>query len=230
MNRLLASLVVTALAGLAPGLVRAHVSIVSGPARADTTQEVTFGVGHGCEGADTYRVEVQIPAGVTSVRPLTSDFGAVELTPNDDGSIAMVSWQKPDEELLASDTQYYKLVVRLKAPDEPFTTLHFPTRQTCRAEDGTELTVDWVGLDESDESIEPAPALTIVPPSFPGWNRFTVPRALDELETFFGTAQIVWQGSSAYSVNPTTMELIAETDGVTPLTALAAGAQIWVKY
>ncbi len=230
MNRPFASLVLAALAGLAPRLAGAHVSIASGPAVADTTQEVTFGVGHGCEGADTFRVEIQIPAGVTSVRPLTSDFGAVELTLNDDGSVAMVSWQKPEEELLPSDTQYYELSLRLKPPEAPFTTLHFPARQICRAEDGTELTVDWVGLDESDDTVEPAPALHLVPPSFPGWNRFTIPTALDDLETFFGRAQIVWSGSSAYSINPTTMQLVAETEGVTPLTALAAGAQIWVRY
>ena len=34
-----------------------HVSVASGPAFANTTQEVTFGVGHGCEGADTSSVE-----------------------------------------------------------------------------------------------------------------------------------------------------------------------------
>ena len=47
----------------------------SGPGFANTTQEVSFGVGHGCSGTDTYSVRIEIPAGVTSVRPETSDFG-----------------------------------------------------------------------------------------------------------------------------------------------------------
>jgi hypothetical protein len=230
MGRLHASLVVTALAYLTPEPASAHISIASGPAIANTSQEVTFGVGHGCEGADTYRVEVQIPEGVTSVRPETSDFGPVELMSDDAGRVVMVAWQKPEAALLPADTQYYKLTLRLKAPDEPFTSLHFPARQTCRAEDGTDLVVDWIGLDESDETVEPAPVLHVVPPSFPGWNRFTVSAAIADLGVFFDDALIVWRGSSAYSVNPTTTELIATTEGVTPLASLDAGDQIWVKY
>jgi hypothetical protein len=231
MNPIYTSFALSALVCLTPALARAHVSITSGPAIANKTQEVTFGVGHGCAGADTYRIEIQIPPGVTSLRPMTSDFGPVEIMTGDDGAVLMIAWQKPEDELVAADTQYYKLTLRLKAPDEPFTTLHFPTRQTCRAEDGTETVVDWVGLEEgASEEVEPAPALLVVPPSFPGWNRFTVPAAIDDLSVFFEQALIVWRGSAAYSANPTTSELIATTEGVTPLGALAAGDQIWVKY
>jgi periplasmic copper chaperone A len=231
MNRILAPFVFSALACLTPGLARAHVSITSGPAVANKTQEVTFGVGHGCAGADTSRIEIQIPSGVTSLRPMTSDFGPADIMTDDDGAVIMIAWQKSEEALLPADTQYYKLTLRMKAPDEPFTTLHFPTRQTCRAEDGTETVVDWVGLEESEsEEVEPAPALLVVPPSFPGWNRFTVPAAIGDLSVFFANALIVWRGSAAYSINPTTTDLIATTEGVTPLTALAAGDQIWVKY
>jgi periplasmic copper chaperone A len=231
MNRLLASFALSTLACLTPGLAQAHVSIISGPAVADETQEVTFGVGHGCAGADTYRIEIQIPAGVTSVRPLTSDFGPLELMSDDAGTVVMIAWQKPEDELLPADTQYYKLTLRMKAPDEPFTTLLFPARQTCRAEDGTETVVDWVGQGAGgSEEAEPAPVLLVVPPSFPGWNRFRMPAPVDDLAAFFQNALIVWRGSAAYSVNPMTTELIATTEGVTPLNALAAGDQIWVKY
>src|SRR6187551_2345859 len=62
-----------------PSLVQAHVSIASGPAVAAQTQVVTFQVGHGCEGADTSGIIVEIPEGVTSVRPSTSDFGQVDV-------------------------------------------------------------------------------------------------------------------------------------------------------
>ncbi len=54
-------------------LANAHVSLLSGPAQANKSQKITFGVGHGCNGDDTYTVRVQIPAGVVSVRTETSD-------------------------------------------------------------------------------------------------------------------------------------------------------------
>jgi len=38
---------------LAPAIASAHISVASGPGFANTTQEIVFGVGHGCAGADT---------------------------------------------------------------------------------------------------------------------------------------------------------------------------------
>jgi periplasmic copper chaperone A len=216
---------------VAPTAAWAHVSIGSGPAFADTTGEVTFSVGHGCEGSDTYRVEVEIPSGVTSVRPETSDFGDVNVMTDDAGTIVMVSWHKPEASVLPKDTQFYKLLVRLKPPAAPFTTLHFPAHQTCKAEDGTSTVVDWVGLDEEEGSdVEPAPVLHILPPRFPGWNKFAVPARVDDLAGFFPEAQIVWLDNAAFSVNPTTVELIGQTEGVTLLDAIPARSEIWVRY
>ena len=220
-----------ALVGLAPTRAQAHVSIASGAAFANVSQEVTFGVGHGCEGADTLSVQVEIPAGASAVRPETSDFGQADVETDAGGSVVAVTWTKSEASLLAADTQYYKLTLRLKAPDQPFTTLYFPAHQTCRAADGTTTVVDWVGIDEAAGSeVEPAPTLRVVPARFPGWNKFTLTQPVDDLKSFFSDAQIVWQGSAAYSVNPTTVELIASTKGVTALSALASGAEIWVKY
>jgi len=210
---------------------QAHVSIVSGPAFANTSQEVSFGVGHGCAGADTYRVQVDIPPGVTSVRPETSDFGQVDVETDAAGTVVAVTWTKADASVLVADTQYYKLVVRLKLPNQPFSTVYLPAHQTCRAADGSETVVDWVGIDEAaDSAIEPAPALRLLPARFPGWNKFTLATAVDDLAGFFGDAQIVWSGNQAFSVNPATSELIGATPSVSALTSLAEGAQIWVKY
>ncbi|HYQ01554.1 MAG TPA: YcnI family protein [Polyangiaceae bacterium] len=218
-------------AALVSSTAQAHVSIASGPAFAKTSQEVAFGVGHGCAGADTVRVQIDIPAGVTSVRPETSDFGQVDVETDAGGSVVSVTWTKADANVLDADTQYYKLLLRLKAPDQPFTKVYFPAHQTCRAKDGTETVVDWVGIDEAEDSmIEPAPTLYVLPPRFPGWNKFTVNTAVDDLKGFFGDAQIVWSGSKAYSINPATTELIAGTSGSSALTALVEGEQIWVRY
>ncbi|HYQ44658.1 MAG TPA: YcnI family protein [Polyangiaceae bacterium] len=221
----------TGFTALVSSAAHAHVSIASGPAFANTSGEVAFGVGHGCEGADTYRVQIEIPPGVTSVRPETSDFGQVDVETDAAGTIVSVTWTKSDASVLDADTQYYKLLVRLKAPDQAFTKIYFPAHQTCRTTDGTETVVDWVGVDEPAEStVEPAPTLYLLPARFPGWNKFKVDTAVDDLKGFFGDAQIVWSGSKAYSINPATSELIAGTSGTSALTSIAAGEQIWVKY
>ena len=213
---------------------QAHVAIASGTAVANTSQEITFSVGHGCAGADTARVRVELPAGVTSVRPETSDFGKTSVEKDPTGAVTAVIWQKADADVLEADTQYYKLVVRLKIPNTPFATLLFPAHQTCRAADGTVTTVDWAALPTdpppaTGEST-PAPSLAVVPSRAPGWNKLVVPLTLPALAPFFADAQIVWKGAAAYSANPTTVELIAATPGVTPLPALAANDTVWVKY
>ena len=219
---------------LIPIVARAHVSIASGPGFANATQEIAFGVGHGCAGADTYKVRVQIPADVLSVRPLRSDFGKVSVEKDTAGAITAVSWQKADADALDADIAYYKLVIRLKVPNKPFTTYYFPAQQTCRAMDGTLTTVDWKML-PTDPTVdggedEPAPGLVVLPARRPGWNKFVVPAAMADLSALFGDAQIVWKGTAAYSANPTTAELIGSTAGVTALTSLAANDEIWVKY
>jgi uncharacterized protein YcnI len=218
------------------GAAHAHISISSGIGAANTTQEVAFGVGHGCAGADTVAVRVTIPAGVTSVRPMRSDFGKVSVEKDAAGTITAVSWTKATADALDADIAYYKLIVRLKTPNLPFTTLVLPALQTCRAMDGTMSTVDWKALpgaptpDAGED--EPAPTLPLVPAHKPGWNKVAVPVALAaaDLATYFADAQIVWKGTAAYSASATTTGQITATAGVTPLTALAAGDEIWVKY
>jgi len=212
----------------------AHISIASGPGFANTTQEIVFGVGHGCAGADTYKVRIQIPAGVTSVRPVRSDFGKVSVEKDAAGTITALAWQKADADALDADIAYYKLIVRLRPPNAPFTTLVLPATQTCRAADGTMSTVDWAMLPGAPTpdagEAEPAPTLPLVPAHRPGWNKLTVPVAVTDLATYFGDAQIVWKGAAAYSPSAATTDQIKATSGVTALSALAANDEIWVKY
>jgi uncharacterized protein YcnI len=234
-TKLIASLFALGVAVALPGVARAHVSIASGPGFANTTQEITFGVGHGCAGADTYRVRIEIPADVLSVRPMRSDFGKVSVEKDTAGTITAVSWQKADADALDADLAYYKLVVRLKVPNKPFTTYFFKAHQTCRAMDGTLSTVDWSMLPtdpvvDGGATDEPAPALVVLPARQPGWNKFVVAQAVADVSTLFSDAQIVWKGTAAYSANPNTAALITSTAGVTSLTSLAANDEIWVKY
>jgi uncharacterized protein YcnI len=217
-------------------IASAHISIVSGPGFANATQEITFGVGHGCAGADSFRVRVEIPASVTSVRPMPSDFGKPSVEKDAAGAITAVVFQKAAADALDSDLAYYKLVIRLKVPNQPFTTTYFPTSQTCRAADGTMSVVDWVGLPTTPAAgpdavaPEPAPALVIAPARRSGWNKLVAPVAVTDLAGYFGDALIVWKGTAAYSPNPATSDLIKATPGVTALTALGANDEIWVRY
>jgi periplasmic copper chaperone A len=217
-----------------PVVARAHVSVTSGPGFANATQEVTFGVAHGCAGADTSQVRIEIPASVTSARPMRSDFGKLTVEKDAAGLITAAVWTKADADVLDADFAYYKLVIRLKVPNQPFTTVFFPAHQTCRAADGTVTTTEWVAL-PTDPTVdgsagEPAPALVVVPARRSGWNKFTVANAVSELGTFFDDALIVWKGAAAFSANPATSELIKGTAGVTWLPALAANDEIWVRY
>lgn len=223
-----------ACAWLLPVSAHAHVSIVSGPAFANATEKVTFGVGHGCTGADTYSVRVQIPEGVSSVRPEMSAFGKANVEKDAQQNIVAISWTKADIDVLDADVEYYELTMRLKVPNRPFSKLYFPATQVCRAMDGTVTTVEWSVAGSGDsgemEGAEPAPELVIVPPRHSGWNQFAVPEAISELDAFFSDALIVWRGKSAYSANPATADLIETTSGVSALSSLAAGDQVWVKY
>jgi uncharacterized protein YcnI len=233
MKRSVGALFVGTAVILAAAIADAHIDISSGPGFANTTQEVTFAVGHGCAGLDTSSVKIEIPASVTSVRAETSDFGKVTFERDPMTQlITAVIWTKADQDLLPSDTNYYKLVLRFKVPNQPFTVVPFPTHQTCRGTDGGTTTVDWVATTESADGggPEPAPALQILPARRAGWNKFTVPVAVTDLADFFGDALIVWKGNAAYSPNPTTAELIGSTSGVSKLTALAVSDEIWVKY
>jgi uncharacterized protein YcnI len=210
----------------------AHVS-VSSPAFAKQSALLTFSIGHGCEGADSSQLDITIPESVTSVRAMPSLFGAVEIQKNAAGTVTHVIWTNPAPR--KADDLFYQAAIRATMPDAPFTTLLFPAKQTCKAADGKESTVDWVATPEQvanakqGEEPEPAPAVAILPLRKSGWNKFTVKSKLSDL-TIFDDAEIVWAGEAAYSGNTSTQDQIKNEDGVSELKEIAAGTEIWVKY
>lgn len=211
----------------------AHVSVTTGPATANKTQDVTFTIGHGCEAAGTYldtnSITIDIPAGVTSVRPVNSELGKATVATDDAGNVTSVTWQKVEDDALDSDTHYYALTLHLRTPDTPFTQLAFPAHQTCLTADGTPITVNWTALPGAQG--EPAPLLVVLPERLPGWNKYTINGHMADITPYFQQAQIVWRGTAAYSFNPNTAAQITTTPGVTALTGgLHPGDEIWVKY
>jgi uncharacterized protein YcnI len=213
-----------------PAIAAAHVGVSSGPGYANATQMIKFGVGHGCEGLDTYSIKMDIPAGVTSVRAMPSDFGKMTMEKDAAGSVKSVTWTRTQQDLLSEDLGYYELAIRAKLPDTAFTTIYFPTHQYCIGGDGGMVVTDWVGTDPADMTAEPAPGVKVVPQRKAGWNKIIVAQATTDLAGFFPDAVIVWKGSAAYSPNTTTTELIKTTAGVTALTSLAKDDEVWVKY
>jgi uncharacterized protein YcnI len=210
----------------------AHVSAVSSTAVAGMTTIVELGVGHGCSGSDTYAITVEIPKGMTSVRPMWSDFGKTSLTYDaaDPALVTTVTWQKDDKDALPGDTNYYKLAFRAKVPNAPFTSIYYKVHQVCRAADATLSYTEWTAL--PGEMGEPAATQAIVPDHLPGWNKYTVPVDIADLSVFFKDALIVWRGSAAYSFNDNTVALIKATAGVTALPGdgVKANDEIWVRY
>jgi len=230
MRRSVEAILLGAAISLVPAMAAAHISITSGAGYANATQTIKFGVGHGCAGLDTYSVKVEIPAGVTSVLPMPSDFGRLSVERDAAGTVTAVAWTRTAQESYDRDFAYYELALRAKLPDNAFSTVFFPTHQTCLAPDGGTVVTDWIGTDPTDTTVEPAPAVKVVPSRRAGWNKFTVPLAVADVAVFFADALIVWKGNAAYSPNPTTTDLIKNTTGVTALTSLTASDEIWVKY
>lgn len=224
------------LAALA-GSASAHVSLASGPAIANKSQIIAFGVGHGCEDAsakhfDTVKIRVTIPASVTSVRALFSDFGKPTVV-KAGAVVTHVEWTKPDADVLADDDAYYELKLRAKVPDAPFTKIKFNVEQTCKDPvSGATMVVNW-DADEGSTTGSPAPQLVVTPVHTAGWNKIKVARAItqDEVPTYLGDAAIAWRGTAAYSPNAATAAMIAATQGVTALAGgLALNDEIWVRY
>lgn len=229
LSTLVAGLCFSALLPL--GVAEAHVSLSSGPGQAAKSQKITFGVGHGCEGLDTVKVRVDIPAGVTSVRALFSDFGKPTVIKTGT-TVTAVEWTKADGDVLAGDDAYYELTIRARVPDVAFTQIQFNVTQTCRAPGGADVVVAW---DQGPGSTtgNPAPLLVVQPARTAGWNKITVGRSVaqGDLGLYLGDAQIVWRGTAAYSSNANTMSMIGQTTGVTALAGgLASGEEIWIKY
>lgn len=233
MRKFCLAAIAIAAVGLAARDARAHLSLVGGVGFANQSQELVFGVGHGCTNVDTFSVRIEIPANVTQVRAIGSTLGAPTVETNAAGIVTAVTWQKSMSAIVEGDPNYYTVSIRAKLPDAPFTTIYFPAHQVCSTPAGVKSApVDWAATPEHPDAGagEPAPSLIVLPARSPGWNKFTVAQPVTDLKAAFADAQIVWKGTAAFSANPTTAALIAATPGASSLSALAAGDVVWVKY
>lgn len=217
------------------GWANAHVSVTSGMATAGHYYQVDLAIPHGCDGADTERLVVQIPAALSGVRPVVAmdgdDSGISVEIDSSSGEVATLTYLR--SQTRADDDMAYTVSFRGKLADVPFTTLHFPTTQHCVGG----LVSAWVGTgghhhhggDAGDSDALPAPALFVYPQRHAGWNQYTAPDHLHDM-SIFGDAEIVWKGNAAYSPNPAIMQLIEADEDSAVLSEIHPEETIWVKY
>lgn len=218
MNKLIMAAGLSTLATVT-SVANAHVSFVANNAYAGKSYIATATIPHGCEdengeGYDTSKIEMTIPAGFTNVRPADAAFGPASVVKDEAGNVTKLIWTKTALPAVGDDL-LYQVTFRGTLPADALQTLKFDTLQTCAGD----KTKAWEGAD--------APSLKVLPARTTGWNKYTAQSALDEtaIKSYFADAQIVWSNGAAYSANSVTNGLITNK-----LTAIAQGAEYWVKY
>lgn len=163
----------TAILGTLAAPAFAHATLEQQEAAADSTYRGVIRIGHGCDGAATLRVRVQIPEGVISVRPMPkagwsletviSDYeGSYEYYGTHSAGVTEIIWEG---ELL--DAHYDEFIFRARITDsfEEGETIYFPTIQEC-PEGATQ---DWLEIPAEGQDPHdldgPAPGLRISAPA-----------------------------------------------------------------
>lgn len=173
MKQILTTLALMALSTpLAPAAL-AHVTLEVPGAAQGTTYKAVLRVGHGCDGAATVAVRVQIPEGVIAVKPmpkpgwtLATTTGAYARSYDDHGrpiteGVKEIVWSGGT----LPDDWYDEFIFRARLTDalEPGSTIHFPVTQDC-----TKGTAAWTEIPAPGQDAHalpyPAPGLRITAP------------------------------------------------------------------
>lgn len=129
-----------AVAALTPAAARAHVTLDTSQAPALAYLRIAARVPHGCEGAATIALRMQVPEGVTAVKPQPKPGWtlAVVADPEAPGSggheaaapVREVAWRAQPGQALP-DAFYEEFVLRVRMPDAAGQTIWFPFVQEC---------------------------------------------------------------------------------------------------
>lgn len=148
---------------------RAHVTLEVAQAPANSTYKAVLRVPHGCDGAATIRITVQLPPGVTAAQPMPKPGWRLTTTPREGApppaghgavpELAAITWEGGPLDA----AHYDEFVVRLRLPDRPGELLHLPVLQDC--EGGR--SVAWTQIPDParrpTEYPTPAAALRLLP-------------------------------------------------------------------
>lgn len=150
----------------------AHVTLEAGKAPAGSYYKAVLRVPHGCEGSATTRIRVQIPDGVTAVKPQPKPGWQLAIVtgklkaPFDDGhgnqiteGITELSWSGGP----LPDAYYEEFWFRAKLPDGAVgSSVYFPVVQEC--EKGVTRWIEIPAPGKSaDDYREPAPRVELTP-------------------------------------------------------------------
>ena len=145
-----------AAAVLTAGGASAHVSVQPATATAGSYQVLRFGVGHGCDGAATTSVRIEIPAGVSIANPQPKPGWrlSVERARGQPATVTAIVWTGG---LAADRFDEFLMLAKLPSTSGP---LAFPAIQSCGAKENR-----WVELPVPGAARpqHPAPILTLAP-------------------------------------------------------------------
>lgn len=152
----------------------AHTTIIDGsavPGGGFGTQ-ITFRVPHGCAGAPTDTLEVQIPEGVTGVQPKWTAGWTIETEPRAATAASVAPDASPAAEASTEiglirwtgaslpDGQYMDFQFRAVFPETPGAVIYFPAVQHCGDAQEAWIQIPAEGQDAHDLDF-PAPSVTI---------------------------------------------------------------------
>jgi len=161
-----------AVLGISATAAQAHVTLEAPLAAAHSYYKAVLRTPHGCSGLPTIAVRVQIPEGVTAVKPQPKPGWELEIvtqaltTPVTDGHgntttsrVAEIRWT--GGRLL--DAHYDEFVMRVRLPNRPGETVYFPTVQEC--ETGADRWIEIPADGQSPRDLAyPAPRVTLTAP------------------------------------------------------------------
>src|SRR5204862_3869073 len=84
-----------ALAAAAPGAALAHVTASPASAEPGARVQAAFRVGHGCDGAGTTALRIEMPAGVAEPHPRAVAGFRLVIDKAADGRVTAVTWRGP---------------------------------------------------------------------------------------------------------------------------------------
>ncbi|MFM7087967.1 MAG: YcnI family protein [Candidatus Paceibacterota bacterium] len=150
--------VMFALTAVSVPTASAHVSaqLYGSKATANGYGNLFFRVPHASKDLSTVKIEVQIPSGVTGIKPQQIAGWSESVITADDGKVSVI-WQGGN----LPDTSFADFGISLKYPNTPGVSLYFPTVQTLN--DGS--TVAWIEIPaagvDSHSLAKPAPSVKI---------------------------------------------------------------------
>ncbi|MEN9204221.1 MAG: YcnI family protein [Thermostichales cyanobacterium DRC_bins_46] len=153
---------------LLPMTARAHVTVSPSEAPANSHTKLSFRVPHGCQGSPTVRLRLQIPEGVTGVKPQVHPLWQIRTTMRPlaqpyqshgktiSETVAEVIWEGGS----LPDNLMDEFHVAVKLPNQPGQMLAFPVVQEC--EQGIYRWIQVPQAGEDPHSLpEPAPMLKL---------------------------------------------------------------------